>query len=259
MKRSTTGSDNKVALVTGAGRGIGAAIATALAASGVDVVVHYNSDVEAADSVVYRIGDAGGRAVRIQADLAAPNGHEQLWREYDRAIRNFGINEGVDILVNNAGVNHRGAIEDVDVATFDTNVAVNQRAPFFVTQCALARMRDGGRIINISSGSARYASPHIISYAMTKGAIEVFTRSLAAQVGARGITVNAVAPSVIDTDMNASWLRAPAGAHHTAAASTARGAIATPDDIAAVVAFLAGPGGSAITGQVIDATNGNRL
>jgi 3-oxoacyl-[acyl-carrier protein] reductase len=256
---SPTKPDTKVALVTGAGRGIGAATAAALAASGVDVVVHYNSDAESADAVVRRIRDAGGRAVRIQADLGAPHGHEQLWHEYDRAIKSFGIGEGVDILVNNAGVNHRGSIDETDIAAFDRNVAVNQRAPFFVTQYALPRMRDGGRIINISSGAARYASPHIISYAMTKGALEVFTRSLAAQCGARAITVNAVAPSALDTAMNASWLRASIGARHTAAASTALGVLATPDDIAAIVTFLASPSASTITGQVIDATNGNRL
>ncbi|MDV7089595.1 SDR family NAD(P)-dependent oxidoreductase [Rhodococcus opacus] len=249
----------RVALVTGGSGGIGAAIAHAVAASGAAVIVHYGSDRTAAAAVVDSITAAGHLAAAVQADLSRPEGPEALMREFDSALDGLGLDRGLDILVNNAGVNRRGALERVTVEDFEHLVALNQRAPFFVTQHALPRMRDGGRIVNISSGSARYARPDVISYAMTKGAIEVFTRALAVDVGERGITVNAVAPAALDTDMNAHWLRGDDHARAIAASTTALKKLATPDDIAAVVAFLAIDASGAITGQVIDATNGNRL
>nr|WP_271213104.1 SDR family oxidoreductase [Rhodococcus wratislaviensis]GLK40043.1 short-chain dehydrogenase [Rhodococcus wratislaviensis] len=249
----------RVALVTGASRGIGAAIAHALAATGATVIIHYGSDRAAAAAIVDSIVAAGGRATKIQADLSRPDGPEVLLQQFDSALTDLGLAPGLDILVNNAGINRRGAIERVTADDFDHHVALNQRAPFFVTQHALPRMREGGRIVNISSGSARYASPEVISYAMTKGAIEVFTRTLAADIGKRGITVNAVAPAALDTDMNAHWLRGNDQAHTAAAAATALRTLATAAEIAEIVVFLASDAAGAITGQVIDATNGNRL
>ncbi|KDE14403.1 SDR family oxidoreductase [Rhodococcus aetherivorans] len=248
-----------VALVTGASRGIGAAIADAVAASGAAVIVHYGSDRTAAAAVVDGITAAGGLAAAVQADLSRPEGPEELMREFDSALDGLGLDRGLDILVNNAGISRRGALERVTVEDFDRLVALNQRAPFFVTRHALPRMHDGGRIVNISSGSARYARPDVISYAMTKGAIEVFTRALAVDVGERGITANAVAPAALDTDMNAHWLRGDDHARTTAASTTALRKLATAEDIAAIVAFLVSAAAGAITGQVIDATNGNRL
>ncbi|PQP25070.1 SDR family NAD(P)-dependent oxidoreductase [Rhodococcus opacus] len=252
----TTG---RVALITGASRGIGAAIAHALAATGVTVIIHYGSDCAAAAAVVDDITADGGRAAAVRADLTRPDGPAELLQQFDCALDDLGIDRGLDILVNNAGINRRGAIAHVTADDFDHHVALNQRAPFFVTQQALPRMRNGGRIVNISSGSARYARPEVISYAMTKGAIEVFTRTLAAAVGERGITVNAVAPAAIDTDMNAHWLRRNDQARTAAALSTALRTLATAADIANIVAFLVSDAAGAITGQVIDATNGNRL
>lgn len=254
-----TALDGKIALVTGASRGLGAAIAHALAANGALVLVHYAVDHQAAVGVVLDIQHRGGRAAAIRADLAAPDGPRQLWAAADEALRHFELDNSVDILVNNAGINERGSIDQATPANFDRLVALNQRAPVFVTQLGLKRMRDFGRIINISSGTARYARPDVLIYSMTKGALEVFTRTLAGEVGSRGITVNAVAPSALDTDMNASWLRGNTDARAVATAKTALGSMATPADVALVVRFLASPDAQWVTGQTVDATGGNSL
>ncbi len=221
--------------------------------------MHSRADSAAARTLTHELRAGPGHAVNVFADLADPDGPTRLWQEFDRVTTDLGLPSELDVLVNNAGINARGTIDTLTPTDFDRLIAVNQRAPFFVTQHALPRIRDGGRIINISSGSARYASPHIIGYAMTKAAIENFTRSIAVQLGGRNITVNAVAPGVLDTDMNAAWLRHDVDQPPSAAQHTALGTLADPADIAAVVAFLASPAARAITGCVIDATNGNRL
>ena len=254
-----TALDGKVALVTGASRGLGAAIAHALAADGALVLVHYAVDHQAAVGVVLDIQHRGGRAAAIRADLAAPDGPGQLWAAADEALRHFDLDNRVDIIVNNAGINERGSIDQATPANFDRLVALNQRAPVFVTQLGLRRMSDRGRVINISSGTARYARPDVLVYSMTKGALDVFTRTLAAEVGSRGITVNAVAPSALDTDMNASWLRGNIDAHAGATRKAALGELASPADVAAIVRFLASPDSQWITGQIVDATGGNSL
>ncbi|UPW02973.1 SDR family oxidoreductase [Rhodococcus pyridinivorans] len=251
--------DNRVAVITGASRGIGAAIARAMAASGHTVVIHYNNNHDAATALADEITNDGGQVATISADLAAEDGPDMFWSRYDAALEALSLPPRADILVNNAGINCRGTIDTLTVPNFDALVSVNQRAPFFITRHALDRMSSGGRIVNISSGSARYARPDVIAYAMTKGAIEVFTRTLAVQVGQRGITVNAVAPGALDTDMNAQWLHTDTEAARSAATHTASGRLATPEDIANVVVFLSSPAAAAITGQIIDATNGNRL
>ncbi|GGG27193.1 short-chain dehydrogenase [Rhodococcoides trifolii] len=249
----------KVALVTGASRGLGAAIAAALAEDGADVLVHFASDHDAARAVVLDLRSRGVKAAPVRADLTEPTGPQLLWEEVDHALAMLDLESTIDIIVNNAGVNVRASIDDVEPADFDRQVALNQRAPVFVTQMGLSRLRDGGRIINISSGSARYARPGVLAYAMTKGALNVFTRALAAHLGDRRITVNAVAPSALDTDMNASWLRGSADARSRFAETSASGALSTPADIAAVVRFLASPASQSITGQTIDVTGGNSL
>ncbi|WP_020105923.1 SDR family NAD(P)-dependent oxidoreductase [Nocardia sp. 348MFTsu5.1] len=251
--------DGKVALVTGASRGIGAAIASALAQAGAYVLVHYGRSRSDANTVVAQIEQAGGQATVIQADLSSDDEVHLLWNRIDAALHSLNLPPQVDVIVNNAGINLRGRIEDVEPQQLDQHLAVNLKAPFFVTKMGLPRLRDNGRIINISSGSARYARPDIIGYAMTKGAIEVFTRTLAAQVGSRGITVNAVAPSVIDTDLNQVWLHGDEEAKQRAGSQTAFGTIAVPEDVAAIVTFLASAQSQWITGQTIDATGGNRL
>lgn len=242
------------ALVTGGSRGIGRAIAERLARDGVTVGVHYGSNEEAARRVVETITGEGGQAFMVHAELGVQGDADALWSAFDAAG-----GESLDILVNNAGVTLRGGIEDFSAEDFDRQFAINTRSPFLVTQQAIERLGDGGRIINISSGVTRIAFPDIIGYAMTKGAINAFTLTLAQHLGSRGITVNAVAPGIVDTDINADWLRDNADAQASSAALSALGRVGNPQDIADVVGFLASDAGRFVTGQVIDATGGSHL
>lgn len=249
----------KVALVTGASRGIGRAIAERLAERGALVAVHYGSNAAAANEVVEGIRTRGGKAFAIGAQLGVPGDAENVWAAFDSQVGQYADDPGLDILVNNAGITLRGYIEETAVEAFDKMMAVNVKAPFFLAQQGLKRMRNGGRIINISSGVTRIAYPEIIAYAATKGAIDTFTLALAKQLGERGITVNAVAPGIIDTDINASWLRGNAEAERAAASLSALGRVGQVADVADVVAFLASDDARWVTGQVIDATGGSHL
>lgn len=248
----------KIALVTGASRGIGRAIALRLARDGIMVAVHYGSNRAAAEEVVAEIERSGGSAFALGADMARVADIEALYKALDAELAGRTGESGFDILVNNAGIAPRGTVEETSQQTFDLLFSVNVRGPFFMIQNALPRLRDGGRIINISSCVTRLAFPEIAAYSATKGAINVLTLLLATQLGARGITVNAVAPGPTDTDMNASWLRTPEG-HASVVQTTALGRVGKPDDIAAAVAMLASPDSGWITGQCIEASGGIRL
>lgn len=242
----------KTALVTGASRGIGRKVARRLAADGARVAVHYGSNEDAAKQTVAEIEAAGGQAFAIQAELGIPGDAHTLWAAFDAHA------DGVDVIVNNAGIagayGHLGTIEPDE---FDKVFAVNTKAPFFVTQEGLTRLRDGGRIINISTGLTRRAAmPELIAYAMSKGALDVFTLNLAKDLGARGITVNTIAPGVVDTDINASWLRDNDQALAATAAQSPLNRVAGPSEIADVAAFLASEDSRWVTGQWIDATGG---
>ncbi|MFI9719205.1 SDR family oxidoreductase [Streptomyces sp. NPDC052396] len=247
----------RTALVTGGSRGIGRGIAERLAREGARVAVHYGRDEASAKETVAAIERAGGQAFAIQALLGVAGDAEALWAAFDAHA------EGVDILVNNAGTGGaRKHIGDTAPEEFDEVFALNAKAPFFITKLGLERMREGGRIINISTGlSRRPMMPELISYAMSKGALDVFTATLAKEVGARGITVNAVAPGVVDTDMNAGWLRGEANKATWAAIAAASplGKVAGVAEIADTVAFLASSDGRFVTGQWIDATGGALL
>ncbi|OEV05889.1 SDR family oxidoreductase [Streptomyces oceani] len=242
----------RTALVTGGSRGIGRAIAERLGREGARVGVHFGGDATAAKDTATAIEAAGGTAFTVQARLGKAGDAEGLWSAFDAQA------DGLDILVNNAGVNG-GQVRPAEVTpeAFDHLFAVNTKAPFFITQQGLSRLRDGGRIINVSSGLTRGgAAPDLLAYAMTKGAIDVFTMTLAKELGARAITVNAVAPGVVDTDMNADWLRASAEAQAGVSAASPLGRVGVPDDIAGVAAFLASEDSRWVTGQWIDATGG---
>lgn len=245
-------------MVTGASRGIGAAIARRLAANGFTVAVHYRQDLTAATTVVDTITTDGGRAFAFAADLADPSIGAGFWSAFDIAA---GPDHDLPVhtLVNNAGVTMRGHIEEFSADHFAVQQHINATAPFLITQAALPRLIDGGRIINVSSVVTRVAFPDIIGYAMTKGAINALTLNLAQHLGGRGITVNAVAPGLVDTDMNADWLRGNPEAIAGAASQIALGRVAFPEDVADVVAFLASDAARFVTGQVIDTSGGARL
>ncbi|MFJ7011239.1 SDR family oxidoreductase [Streptomyces albogriseolus] len=249
----------RTALVTGGSRGIGRAIAERLAADGATVAVHYGRNAAAADEVVEGIRAKGGTAFTVHAELGVEGDVATLWESFDRQVRQHATGTGLDILVNNAGVTPRGEIDETTAEAFEEAVAVNMRAPFFLTQQGLKRLRDGGRIVNVSSGATRIALTDIIAYAMTKGAIDAFSLTLAKALGGRGITVNSVAPGIIDTDINTSWLRGNEAAERSAAELSALGRVGRPEDVADVVAFLASDDARWVTGQVLDATGGSQL
>ncbi|HUR03744.1 MAG TPA: SDR family oxidoreductase [Nonomuraea sp.] len=251
--------DGKVALVTGGSRGIGRAIAERLGRDGAVVAVAFARDRAAADEVVERIGKDGGRAFAVRAELGRQGDAAALWAAFDAQIQRHSLRAGVDIIVNNAGIGRSSDLASLTEEEFDEVFAVNVRAPFFIVQQGLSRLRDGGRIINISSGAARLAMPEIIAYAATKGALDTFTLNLAKQLGPRRITANSVAPGIVDTDVNAGWLRGNAEAEAHAASLAALGRVGQPQDIADIVAFLASDDARWVTGRVIDATGGAGL
>lgn len=250
--------NRKIALVTGSSRGIGRAIALRLAEEGAVVAVHYGTNRNAAEETVRAITDQGGQAFPIGANLDTLRGVEQLVASFRAELRRLTGAPLFDILVNNAGIGTSPSLEETTEETFDALFAVNVKAPFFLVQRTLSMLRDGGRIINISSGVTRIAFPHIMAYTLTKGAINTFTLHLAKMLGARQITVNAVMPGIVNTDVNASWLGTPEG-QKFATESSALGRIGDPADIADVVTFLASAEGRWITGQCLDATGGSHL
>jgi len=240
----------KTALVTGGSRGIGRAIARRLAGDGARVGVHYGSNEAAAQETVAAIEAAGGQAFPVPAELGVDGDAETLWAAFDRSA------DGLDILVNNAGIlGDQAEMPAVTTGTFDRLFAVNGRAPFFVTQHGLRRLRDGGRIITIGTVLTRGSgTSRAIAYAMSKAPLDVLTSTLAKQLGPRGITVNTVAPGVIDTDLHEGRLAGDALAWLSSLSPLGR--IGTPADVADVVAFLASDGGRWVTGEWIDVSGG---
>lgn len=258
MEEQRASSNDRIAVVTGGGRGIGKGIALRLAADGYVVGIHYGSNEDAAAAAVKEIQEADGRAFAFRTELSEPDAGEEFWRQYEAAARSAGFADlPLHALVNNAAVVLRGTIEDTSREGFRNQQAINVDAPYFIVREGLGRLRDGGRIVNLSSGATRVALPEIISYSLTKGAIDAFTLTLAKHLGSRGITVNAVAPGIIDTDMNASWLRGNQEAIDGLASMTALGRLGRPEDVAGVVAFLVSEDAGLVTGQVIDATAGH--
>jgi 3-oxoacyl-[acyl-carrier protein] reductase len=239
---------NKTAIVTGAGKGIGAAIARRLAQEGCAVAVNYARDEAAARQVVQNIEQAGGKAVAVQADVGDPAGMPAL---FDAAEAAFGL---VDLLINNAGMMRLSPVADATDADFDDHCAINLGGTFRGMREGAKRLRDGGRIISVSSSVVGFYQPDYGLYAATKAGIEALTHVLAKELGPRGITVNAIAPGPVETDF---FMR---GKSEELVASITRmiplGRLGRPDDIADAVAFLAGPESRWINGQTIRANGG---
>jgi len=239
--------EGKIALVTGGSRGIGAAIAKRLAADGANVAITYTKGTDAAASVVKEIEHSGRKAIAIQADAADA---KAVKAAVDKTVATFGR---LDVLVNNAGTAIPKTFEETTLEEMDRVIDINIRGVFAATQAALKHMKDGGRIITIGSAvGERAASPLLVPYSATKGAVKMFTQALSREVGSRGITVNNVQPGPIDTDLN------PASGDWAVPqkATTALDRYGKVDEIAAMVAFVAGPESSYITGANLTVDGG---
>ncbi|MER5934281.1 SDR family oxidoreductase [Streptomyces sp. NPDC002054] len=246
--------DGKTALVTGGGRGIGRAVSERLARDGALVAVHYGNNEAAALETVAAIEAAGGRAFALRAELGVPGDAEALWAAYEAHPLST---PGVDVLVNNAGSATFADIEATDEEAYDRAHAVNAKAPFFIIKHGLARLRDGGRIINVT-GTPDIALPAILATITAKGAVNALTVSLAAQLAPRGITVNSVGPGIVETDLNAALLADPAVRAHAASRSVFH-RLGTTGEVAGAVAFLASPDSGWVTGQHLPVTGGLQL
>ncbi|MEU9554179.1 SDR family oxidoreductase [Streptomyces fumanus] len=257
MTTPTPRHEGRTALVTGGSRGIGRAVSRRLAREGALVAVHYGHDETAAERTVKEIEADGGRAFPVHAELGVPGDADTLWAAFDRALAERGAEPRVDILVNNAGITVPRRIDAVTEADYDRVFAINTKAPFFIVQRGLNRLRDGGRIVNISSVVTRMAYPHLVSYAMTKAALDHLTLTLAQELGPRGITVNAVAPGYTETEINPT-LAVPEIRRRYSEASVF-GRLGAPVDIADAVSFLASDDARWVTGQWLDASGGAHL
>jgi NAD(P)-dependent dehydrogenase (short-subunit alcohol dehydrogenase family) len=249
----------KIALVTGASRGIGRATASALADDGAHVLVHYGRSAQDAQSLVADIRSKGGRADMVQADLGSRDGAALLAKE----VRSI-VGQRLDMLVLNAGISKAATIKDHTLEDFDSLFATNVRAPFFLVLQLLPILGEGSNIIVISSIGARAVpgkpdldSPSILAYSATKGALETLVKNWAAILGPQGIRVNAVAPGIIDTDMS-NFTKTEAG-RNVALGMQALKRIGKPEDVADVVAFLASDAARWITGASIPVDGGSKL
>ena len=239
----------KGALVTGGSRGIGRAIVKRLAADGASVVFSYLHSETAAGQVVAEVTEAGGKACAVRADQGSLDDLNRLFAQTDKYLE-----DGLDIVVCNAADGHTVAFEDVSEEAYDRYMAVNAKGPFFVIQYAGRRLRDGGRIITLSTLNTRLHAPGGALYTGSKGAVENFTKVAALTFGGRGITANIVSPGATDTDM----LRGanPGSTFEETIAVTSLRRLGQPEDIASAVAMLAGPDAAWITGQNISADGG---
>ena len=244
---------NKIALVTGASRGIGRASAARLAEAGARVIVHYSASRAAADELVAEIRAKGGQADAIGADLAAIDGANKV----ADAVKALGITK-LDILVNNAGVAQFAPLADQTVEDFDRHYAINVRAPYFLTQQLLPLLGEGSSVIFLSSVVARAAFDGTSAYSSTKGAVEVITRNLAKELGVQGIRVNAIAPGAIDTDMAQDFLGTEESREYVKGMQALK-RIGKPDDIADAVLFLASDQSRWVAGRSLEVSGGSNL
>ncbi|WP_371423789.1 SDR family oxidoreductase [Tardiphaga sp.] len=243
-----TNKSNKIAIVTGASRGIGAAIAERLGRDGFTVIVNYSGSAALAEAVAQKIEAAGGRALTAKADVSDPAAVRGM---FDAAEAAFG---GVDVLVNNAGIMKLARLADADDAAFDQQIAVNLKGTFNTMREAARRLRDGGRIVNFSTSVVGTKLETYGIYTATKAAVEAMTPILAKELRGRNITVNAVAPGPTATDLFMTGKSPELVERFAKMVPLER--LATPEDIAGVVAFLAGPDGGWVNGQVLRANGG---
>jgi len=248
-----------IALITGGSRGLGRSMAEHLAARGVDLVITYRQERREAAAVVDRARTLGRRAVALQLDVADSASFGAFAEQLEGALKQEFARDRFDYLVNNAGTGLHQPFAQTSEAEFDALMRVHLKGPFFLTQRLLPLIEDGGRILNVSSGLARFTIPGSSAYAAMKGAIEVLTRYQAKELGSRNITVNTLAPGAIATDFNGGLVRDNPEINRMVASQTALGRVGLPNDIGAVVSLLVAPEAAWMTGQRIEVSGGQSL
>ncbi len=249
---------NKIALVTGGSRGLGKEMALRLADHHHDVILTYHSQKDAADEVVRSIEDKGQKAAALSLDTADTASLTVFADQFQQSLKNWNTNT-FDFLINNAGIGATIPFTEVTEEVFDKFVNIHFKSVYFLTQKLLPLMNNNGRIINISTGTTRFCVPGYSVYASVKGAIETFTRYLAKETGARGITANVVAPGPIETDFNNGGNRDILERNKFLASQTALGRVGVAKDIGGIIAFLCSEDGGWLNGQRIEATGGVNL
>jgi NAD(P)-dependent dehydrogenase (short-subunit alcohol dehydrogenase family) len=254
-----TTSTTRIALITGASRGLGRSSALKLAEQGVDVILTYKSNEAEAQSVVRQIEALGQRAVALQLDVADSKTFANFAERVKHALANTWQREHIDYLVNNAGIGVHASFAETTEEQFDLLANIHLKGTFFLTQKLLPLIRDGGRIVNTSTGLTRFALPGFAAYAAMKAGIEVLTRYMAKELGARGIAVNTIAPGAIETDFGGGVVRDNAQANAQIAGFTALGRVGLPEDVGGAVAALLSDGAGWINGQRIEVSGGMML
>jgi len=252
-------NQSKIALVTGGSRGLGKNMALSLAAKGLDVILTYHSRKAEAEEVVHTIESTGRKAVALQLNVAALNGFDAFIKAVQSALSETFNAEKIDFLINNAGVGAHASFAETTEEQLDTMINIHLKGAFMLTQKVLPIMQDGGGIINISTGLARFALPGYAAYAAVKGAIETLTRYQAKELGERQIRANVVAPGAIETDFGGGAVRDNQEVNTFVASVTALGRAGLPDDIGGVVAFLCTNEAKWINAQRIEVSGGMML
>ncbi|GEP45956.1 SDR family NAD(P)-dependent oxidoreductase [Brevifollis gellanilyticus] len=247
--------EKKIALVTGSSRGLGRNIALTLAKSGADIIVTYRSGKAEGDEVVKEIQALGRKAVTLQIDTAKTSTFEAFAASLKEALTTTWQRESFDFLINNAGIDRKSPFAETTEQDFDELMNVHLKGVYFLTQKLLPLIADGGRIVNTSTGLARFSIPGYAAYASMKGAIEVLTRYLAKELGPRRISANVVAPGIIETDFTREALSHP-GAREFMNSAIALGRVGVPDDIGGVVNFLCSEEGRWVNAQRVEASGG---
>lgn len=250
---------NKIALVTGGSRGLGKNMALSLAKKGINVVLTYNSKQDEAEAVVTEIEKTGVKAAALQLNTGEVKTFDKFFENLKAVLKNTFDAEHFDFLINNAGVGVHASFADTKEEDFDMLFNIHFKGVFFLTQKALPLINDGGRIINLSSGLARFSSPGYAAYASMKGGVETLSRYMAAELGKRGIAVNVVAPGAIETDFGGGMVRDNEQVNKYIAGVTALGRVGLPDDIGGVVAFLCTEDARWINAQRIEVSGGMNL
>ncbi len=244
-----------IALITGGSRGLGRNTALHLARKGVDIVLTYNSNRAAADGVVAELQASGVKAAALPLDVSKSASFAAFAETLTATLKILG-HDGLDFLVNNAGTGTHASFAETTEEQFDQMVDIHLKSTFFLTQRLLPLLRDGGRVVNTSSGLARFSLPGYAAYGAMKGGIETLTRYMARELGPRGISVNVVAPGAIETDFGGGAVRDNAQLNSFVASVTAMGRVGQPDDIGAAVASLLTAEANWMTGQRLEASGG---